>query len=205
MIVSGLLGFAAVAICACAASCEDVGCYEDDRYANVTHYVTEPNLLTQEGISVRYDGDQTTHSRYARSFSDVLAEVDQRTDRVEQCLRRLYPDGKLPVPVIAEGHCIRSYFEPEVKRECMSVLIAPDSHYGCSGEQLFPCSVNPQLCIDKGLTITPECPCECRSTIQDNKTIVTTPDMHLYDAELIRLVTGCNMVWIEGLQECWNP
>jgi hypothetical protein len=134
-----------------------------------------------------------------------LAAVDAHTDAVEACLRAKYPDGKLPPAVVAAGHCLYDTIELTVHRDCLTVKLAPDWRWSCDGkEQVFPCSVDPALCEAKGIHPTAECPCSCRSAIQDDGVIVVTPNLHLYDNDLIRLQTSCNFIWIPGLQECFQ-
>ncbi len=171
-----------------AAGCEPT-CY-DGHYANVTAYPIHASTRTPEGIAV--DGDLD------------LVELDRKTDAVEACLRGKYPDGHLPPELVEAAHCLSDRVDLDVHRDCLTVKVAPDWHVGCQGEQQFPCSVDPALCEAKGFTPTPECPCECRSAIQDNDAIVVTPDLRLFDNDLIRLQTSCNFIWVPGLQECFS-
>jgi len=92
-----------------------------------------------------------------------------------------------------------------IKRECFSILIPPDWYVSeCSGQQLFPCRIDPQLCIDKGLTQEDldRCPCACRAIIQDDWIVVTTPNLRLFKAELARMVTGINNPWEAEIGAC---
>lgn len=182
-----------------------VGCsggnpYAADRYADVTHYAVDYDRFTARGVGV--DGALD------------LDEVDRRTDAVEDCLTALFPDGRLPVEVVAASRCTAPNFNPQVARQWLGVKLAPDWYRGCydegrkyvgpdNGEQKFPADVDPALCEAKGLRVTPKCPCGERAAIQGNSTIVTAPNMHLYESELIRLVTGCNDVWASVLASCY--
>lgn len=173
------------------AGCGGVGgvCY-DDHYANVTAYTVRATQRSPSGIAV--DGALD------------LGELDRRTAAVEACLAARFPDGRMPAALVAAAHCLTDRVELVVHRECLTVKVAPDWHVGCAGEQVFPCSVDPALCQAKGLTPTAACPCECRSAIQDDGTIVVTPDLRLYANDLMRLQTSCNDIWVPGLEECFQ-
>lgn len=86
-----------------------------------------------------------------------------------------------------------------VNRECLTVKVAPDWYVSeCSGQQLFPCDIDEAICIEqKKVTPTKECPCNCRAMIQDENTIIVTPDLRLLQGELARMVSGFNNPWIE--------
>lgn len=185
------MGFARFTILASLVGCGNVGgqCY-DGNYANVTAYRISPDASSPSGISV--DG------------SVDLAKLDALTDSVEGCLNSKFPDGKMPAELVVAAHCLSDHVELHVHRDCLKVKVAPDWHVGCQGEEVFPCSIDPVLCEAKGFTPTPECPCECRSAIQDNGTIVVTPDLLMYEHDLIRLQTSCNYIWVPGLQECFQ-
>jgi len=118
-----------------------------------------------------------------------LIEIDRQTEALEACLKMT------------------------VDRDCLTVLIAPDWYISeCSGQQLFPCRINPDICRDKmrrdGMAEEEieetllVCPCACRATIQDENVVVATPNLLLYRAELARMLTGINNPWIPGISEC---
>ncbi len=108
-----------------------------------------------------------------------LAELDRQTTSLEECLRIT------------------------VNRQCLIVKVAPDWYTSpCSGQQLFPCDIPISVCEDKGITLTEECPCNCRAIIQNENTIIVTPDLLLYRAELARMVTGVNNPWVPTLSHC---
>ena len=179
-------------------------CY-DNHYANVTTYSIQPNTKTPSGIQVDTSG-----------FYIDLDAIDIKVLNVENCLKAKYPNGVLPPDVVTNGQCIRNTFDTTIHRDCMKVKVASDWHVGCSGEQVFPCNIPIKYCEDKGIVIDPHCkqgqapspdcpcPCECRDAIEQNDTVVTTPDLLLFDQSLIRLVSGCNWIWTPGLQECYE-
>jgi len=102
-----------------------------------------------------------------------LAKIDELTDELESCLGT------------------------RVNRECIGVKIPDDWFVSeCSGEELLPISADDSLCLAKGVTPTPECPCNWRVETQDDNIIVVPPGLKLYKAELARIVTGENNVWV---------
>jgi len=115
------------------------------------------------------------------------------------------PDG---IPVVTNNYKINLYkidaminqvelcLEMYLKRDCFSVVIPHDVYISpCSGQQLFPCDIDPIHCEEKGIIPTEQCPCNCRATIQDENIIITTPNLLLFKAELIRMMTGINNIW----------
>jgi hypothetical protein len=185
-----------------ACGCNTYNPYEIDSYSNVTHYSINYTAHTDKGIGL--DGALDA------------ADIDRRTDEVEACLLNLYPDGKLATDTLLAGSCIVQQFDPHIQRQYIGVKVAPDWFRACydehwqyvgvwKGEQVFPGDTDPKLCEAKGFVVTPECPCAYRAIIQDDATIITAPNLHLYKSELIRLVTGCNNIWTTNLAQCYSP
>ena len=92
-----------------------------------------------------------------------------------------------------------------IHRDWFSVYIPNDWYWSnpiCSDDpqQLIPSEVDYKLCEAKGLVIeeecrdlkypTEKCPCvcNCRSTIQNNNVIITTPNLKLFKMPLARMV-----------------
>jgi hypothetical protein len=166
-------------------SCND-NCYYN-YYANVTDYKVDAETKTPVlAIPVMTNG-----------FDVDLTKIDEIIFSVENCL------------------------SVKLKRECLEDVIPPDWYISyCvnpEGEELFPCRVDPQVCADKGLPIDPDCvpgqlpdedcpcPCNCRATIQDENIIITTPNLKLFSAELIRMMTGVNNIWEDPeLTKCYT-
>jgi hypothetical protein len=150
-------------------------CYYNS-YSNVTSYNFVEDARTSKGISVMR----------GKNNSVSLEEIDLRVDELEACLR-------------AKGRQVT------VKRSCLKVLI-PNNWYTseCTGSQMFSCRINPQVCLDKGITEEElaVCPCACRAIIQDENIIVSAPNLQLFKAELARMVTGINNVWTTNFTEC---
>lgn len=180
--------------------------YAIDNYSDVTHYDIHYDRQTAEGISV--NGDLN------------LVTIDRLTDEVEACLASLYPKGELPADVIRASSCIVSKYNPFIHREWIGVKLAPDWFKGCyaedysyvgpgNGEEIFHVLPDEQqsidrLCMDKGFVPTPICPCGVRAIIQGNSTIITAPNLHMYKAEIIRLISGCNNIWTSALASCYT-
>jgi len=103
--------------------------------------------------------------------------IDKKVNEVEECLHM------------------------SIDRDSFSVYI-PDDWYisSCSGEQLIPSRVNPDLCRVKGIEIEEECewvkypnkkcpcPCNIRAGIQDDTVIITTPNLKLFKMPLVRML-----------------
>jgi hypothetical protein len=180
--------------------------YARNNYANINGYYQQidANTKTPEGLAVDTSG-----------FSVDLSAIDAKTDAVVSCLNNLYPGGNLPADVVAISNCTYENFDTTIHREWIKVKIATDWHYtpnGCPtlnepAQQLFACGLAPgQLCEDKGLPPpTDMCPCCWRGIVQDQSNIITTPNLHLYDETLIRIITSCNVIWSTSLSSCYQP
>lgn len=132
------------------------------------------------------------------------AHIDRAVNAVAVCLERFQePTQEQRVAM----ECLPGVIRRDVDRKAFDVYLADDWRPACRDpkEQTFPCQIGPQGCLAKGLDPTPECPCMCRSVVQSNRTIITTPNLKLFPAELVRLVTGCNVVWAGPLAECAQP
>jgi len=139
-----------------------------------------------EGPQYCYSGNYETLKRYDLDFSaqtpggiwvdptgqDIdLAKIDTLTDELESCLGT------------------------RINRECIGVKIPDDWFVSeCSGEELLPIPAPPELCDAKGLPR--DCGSYWRVETQDDNIIVTPPGLKLYKAELARIVTGENNVWV---------
>lgn len=153
--------------------------YLDNNYANVTNYYVNATVSTPSGISV--------------DLSDQLVDlekIDELTLHVESCLKTTIHRQFFVVKIPSNWYngCRNKYWQ---------LCYDP----GC-GEQLFPCFVDPRLCEEKGFF--EQCECGCRAIIQDNNVIVTAPNLHMYTAELIRMVTGVNNIWTDPVGLCYK-
>ena len=149
---------------------------------NVTDYeIPEPNQHSPSGVPV-----------YSEHMLLDLYLLDGIVEYTELCLGITLDRSQAMVYVPSD------------------VYISP-----CSGQQLFPCSIveanGRDVCHeDKGLNTSEDCPCNCRSVIQDNSVIITTPDFRLLGMTLVMLMTSeinpyikhseCifSLEWLEG-------
>lgn len=187
-----------------------------NHYARITDYKIEPNVTTPRGVLVDQSG-----------LAIELSNVDLAIDRAEACVAEHFLEIA-PFCALEKERCqpiLKNRDHPEFwpcydivvgcnrhhrvkngfERSLFRVKIAPDWRYACDGQTMvFPCGISPQACINKGLEPTPECPCSCRSTIQDSD-IITTPQLVILAGELIRMTTGFNNPWdVPALAACAN-
>lgn len=165
----------------------------DSHLANVTHYGVKVTRTTPGGFAVDDPRGE---------LSD--AALDAAAFGVSRCL------ASLPEPSVQELpglDCWRLPLRRDVDPAYLVFKAAPDWYPSrhSPDEQVFPCGVDPALCVAKGLVPTPDAPCACRATVQDNRVVVTTPNLKIFPAELLRLVTACNYVWRPPLAACAAP
>jgi hypothetical protein len=67
----------------------------------------------------------------------------------------------------------------------------------CTGEEVYDCRISSAACEAKGFKTTGLCPCRCRAGVQDNRIIVTTPNMQLVSGRLVTLITGVEDPWVD--------
>ncbi len=186
-------------------------CYPERNYQSVTYYDVNVDRYTPKGIGL----DDPKNEAWKLDAD----EVDWQVDDLERCMNKGFAEN----PVLSEEsnpvvtfsgqtfqNCTRSEFyeKIEIRRDCLTVKVPDDLYQSkCGDQMLFPCDVDPQACLDKGVTPTEECPCACRAIIQDDSCIITNPAMSVFRGELARMVTGCNNSWIvEQLKGCLsNP
>lgn len=141
-----------------------------------------------------------------RELDDM--HLDVIVNRLEACIDSLAPtraelkSGACPVAV----PWVRNGF----RRDWFEIAVAPDWYVSeCTGAQAFPCYVSPTDCArarqDKPELRGLDCPCACRGTIQQNRTVLTTPNMHLLPGTLFQLVTGCTNPWHAPFSACTAP
>ncbi len=171
-------------------------------YQSQFNYSIKTAFTTPSGIAVDPTGQA------------VSAElIDRLTDEVETCLAVAFgATPVIPVDAAVAGQCLNRTFDLPFRRNCLTIKVPDDWELSCDGEeQLLPLSRTTyrppdELCRAKGLEPTPNCPCRWRAGIQDNHTIVTTPNFYLYKDPLIRMFTGCNNLWaVPALAQCATP
>lgn len=154
-------------------------CYPEIHYSNFTNYPTPAEGLTPE--------DADLLSRVAACLAPLRQHwLSSEEAQAAECLPR--ENAVLEV------------------RSCLRVAVAPDWSYGsCGGmEQVFPCQIGPERCLEKGLHPTLACPCMCRAQIQDETTIWITPNRKLLAAYAVTMLTGCLSPWTSTLAPCSN-
>jgi hypothetical protein len=168
---------------------EEECCYEDSHLANITFYSVKANRHTPNGIGL----DDPLNPEHVLD----AAEIDRKMDAFEACLNKNFLNN--PYVVEENGHCLRTNFEDgiSIKRHCLTIKVPDDLYKSkCSDEWLFPCDVDDQYCLAKGIVPTEECPCSCRATVQDNNNLITNHVLNVLWGELARVVTTCNNPWV---------
>lgn len=162
-------------------------CYNRNIYYHATHFDFKPNKTSPEwGFKVSDSNNEV----------DPVV-LDETTANVAKCVQEEYP--KMTIADLSTGYC-NNPASLSIK-QCLQVIVPP-WHTSCLGEQVFTCSVPDASCEAKGETPTPECPCSCRSIIQGNSTIVTTPNLKIYPQELTELLTGCEWPYGVPIERC---
>lgn len=164
-------------------------CYPEAQWPNYTAYEVTVTHDTPHGIHL----DDPKHELDPD-------HVDRVVQRVVDCLAPL-KDNPLSEAERGEALC---YGTPTLEvRQCLVVKMAPDWRVSkCTGEQVFPCNVPIESCTSKGQIPTVECPCSCRSIVQDNTVVLATPNMRIFPAYLTTLLTGCFRPWTARLAHC---
>ena len=134
---------------------------------------------------------------YYYNFTDITNYSFEETGRTLLGISVSDYSGELDLDLVDRKVLeLENCLDMSIDYNCVKALVPPDTYISpCSGRELFPCNINPQLCIDKGITPTEECPCACRGAIQDNLIIVTVPSLITFKGELTRLITGINNPW----------
>lgn len=167
-------------------------CYPEADYWNWTSYTTVITHDTPGGIHLDDPQHQLDPARVDRAVKNVVA-----------CLAQF----KVQPMSTAELNAAECYGRPTLEIRACLVVKVPDWHPSCRDpkEEVFLCDVPNASCTEKGLTPTVECPCSCRAMIQDNTTLLTTPNMRLFPAYLTTLLTGCNRPWNNRIASCSSP
>jgi hypothetical protein len=168
-----------------------VPAYSND-WPNYTNYPVRPTSMTPLGIALDDPKGELDP-----------AKVDAVATAVLQCLQSA-DIAHLSQQERTDAQC---YFSTELAiKHGLTIKVAPDWYVSaCTGEQIFPCSVPNASCEAKQESPTPQCPCSCRAIIQDHDVIVTAPNMRVVPAQLVTLMTGCNMPWTPTLAVCSTP
>lgn len=139
---------------------------------------------------------------YPQPATTPTSDVMSQLEKVENCLAPLKTEW-LSDQENKDAECIGRAGAALELRACLRVSVAPDWYISsCSGEQIFPCTVGEERCLEKGLAPDPNCPCSCRAQIQDMTTIWVTPNKKLLSAYAVTLLTGCLSPWTPTLAPC---
>jgi len=168
-------------------------------FKELSHYNVNPSKTTPNGIPV--DPTKQTVD---------LELIDSLTDEVVQCLSETFPDGILPEDVRQQAMCDYESFDVSLVNSCIRIKIPDDWFYSCSNQQVLNVDADPINCEQKGITVTPECGCHWRQTIQQIDTedydIVVTPNLYIYKDALVRALTSCGNPWNNSsLAKCATP
>jgi|GEM_PF-2021513 hypothetical protein len=169
-------------------------CYRN-HYQSLTNYEVKPTAVTPKGIGVDPGGQVVD-----------LQKIDRLTDELEACLNQTFGENPtITADLAMQADCRPDGWWPKthinlpisIKRGCVTIKIPDDwTISSCSGEEVLNLMAPEELCRAKGVIPTPECPCRWRVATQDDNVIVTPPGLKLYKAELARIATGCNNVWL---------
>ncbi len=160
-------------------------------------YDVSPSMTTPKGIKVDPSGQHINPAR-----------IDRLTDETERCLIETFGNPpKLPPDVVRDGKCQGDTFALPPRRQCITVKVPNDWHLNCDKtEQVLPQDAPVGGCEEKGEHPSEVCHCHYRAGLQNDQTIVTTPNMLVYKDPLIRIITGCGDPWHSPpLAKCATP
>ena len=160
-------------------------------FQNLIFLTLNPTQVTKSGISV----DST--------YWVDLDTLDTRIGQINTCIEAI---SASIVQITEEQRVAWGCLNRELRQgpfnlSCLSVKVV-DPYPSCSEWQLLPVSAPDQLCRDKGLTPTPECPCMWRSIVINDYILVTPPALYLWDVATI--FTGCLNLWVSPYSSCLN-
>ena len=161
--------FIAFLLCGC-------GCPYISRM-NYTSYSINLNeaVTTPLGAKVIKNGNE---------FSDEdLQKVDEHITATEECVK----EWKRTQPDVMH----RNYNWKAPNRSCYTVVLAPDIRMSCNDPAMEIFGKAPQeSCDAKGFEYKEGCECGFRVVIQDGQYICVTPNLYLFRAGVVELLTG---------------
>ena len=189
--------------------------YEND-YARITDYQIKADKITPHGIAVDQSGFEINLliidlmiDKTERCLLDHFSEIAPFCEKQKNLCQEISRDSNHPefwkCHDIAIGCSKYKRVEKGLDRSAIEIKIATDWRLACDQKTMvFPCGIDPKPCHDKGIEPTLDCPCSCRSTIQDSD-IITTPQFQILAGELVRLTTGFNNPWnVPPISTCAN-
>jgi hypothetical protein len=146
--------------------------------------------------------DFSNFTNYPTPVDDSARQDQIVLQKVYECLQPLN-DQWLSANEAQQAEC---WIKPRIElRSCVKVAVVPDWRLSCDGsEEVFPCEIGPERCLEKGQHPTSQCPCMCRAQIQDATTIWVTPNRKLLAAYAVTIMTGCLSPWTPSLAPCSN-
>lgn len=161
-------------------------------YHNVENYTNEQFKLTYLTVSGLHVQDPNNELNPAL--------LDSTTQNVISCLQRQLP--KMTPQDMATSWCY-GVPSPQLElRSCLKIAVPKWKYSACTNEQVFPCNVPFSGCAEKGFAPDGGCPCSCRSTVQGNDMILTTPNLRIYPQSLTILLTNCFYPYGTPIEEC---
>jgi len=158
-------------------------------YANVGTWVVNPDKVTPSGIKIDSGG-----------YLIDLEKIDKRIKNIEQCIIEVAKEYERK-GFENQWQCIRPIKPESLKRDCLMIKIVNPIYSNCGKDWEFIGIKAPdKLCEDKGLIITPECPCMWRTAIFQDNVIISPPALYLW--ELGRIITSCNAIWASEFAKC---
>jgi len=173
--------------------CSSEPCYQN-HYQTLKRYPLNFSERTATGIEVDSTGQAAD-----------LGKIDRQLNELEACLNKNFAAAPtITLELATKADCRENGSGQKVKfdmltirRGCLKVKIPDDWFISrCADEELLPIPADNSICLAKGVMPTAECPCYWRVETQDDNTIVTPPGLKLFKAEVARVITGCNNVWV---------
>jgi hypothetical protein len=168
-----------------------------DQFPGPYSFKITPTAHTPKGVRVDTSGQIVD-----------LKSIDAQIDHIDTCLTAAFGSPPIISKAIRDAaQCDASSFPMPIRREDLVVKIADNWMWSCDNtQQLIPSPPGFNAsCEEKGLTPTPKCPCSWRAGIQANYAIVVTPNLHMLKDPIIRMITGCNRIWIAPIATCAMP
>lgn len=166
-------------------------CYNNS-FQNISNYLVNPNYLTLSGIQVDTE------------YNIDLSLLDTRIKNMENCLQEVAREiSPITQEQKQDWSCLKNTFNIEpFKRECLIIKVVKPILSKCSDWQFIDVLAPKELCEDKNVVPTEECPCRWRVAIQDENILIVPPKLYLWD--LGRIWSGCNNIWESAFVKCLN-
>lgn len=155
-------------------------CYADPLHVPMNLGPVRPSCETTDGwrvavmTSAGFDGDL----------------LDARLAAMDAALRIATEGGLQTEPA---WMCGAAALKPTGVPRCTLFVVIEPVVSQCTGWELLPVEADPQMCRDKGMEPTPQCPCRWR-TAPWHGAVVTTPH-HAPVWTAVELASGCRNAW----------